>query len=302
MTDLEILYECIQLLGLSCFNPRRTRITSPFRPDRNPGCYFWTTRDGRVFFVDWAAEKTHMPIREFYERIKGGHFSVKKADSYVPIKDKGVSEKYIKILETERPTHVQVAKRYFQRYGVEYEDIKKKYGIVAVSKYAIVYRSGKKKEVEVQPYDLCLLILQTPKGKVKLYYPYRKMQKDKLKFVSTVSNDDIEFLSRNKRKVLITKSKKDAIMLDLLYGYKYDICWVQGEITLPSHNFIAKNFLRYDEICIFFDNDYAGFKGADRLVELIKNLYPKKEVRTMIIPEELRAKDTSDYIASYAGG
>jgi len=32
-------------------------VTNPFRSDNHPGCTFWYSQDGRLFFTDWALGK-----------------------------------------------------------------------------------------------------------------------------------------------------------------------------------------------------------------------------------------------------
>jgi len=290
--DIELLNECVTKLGIQSFNLKKTRITSPFRKDRRPGCYFWVSRDGKVFFVDWASDKTHMHISEFYERISGSSFFKVNYDHNGNFSDRKF-KKAITCYESTNPNHIRLAQEYWNRFGVNYDDVKRKYGVFAVSRYVMTSPEGKK-EFVVNDNELCLCIYKDIQNNVKLYYPLRSRNGSNPRFISSIPSNHIEFLFRISDKLIITKSKKDAILLDGIYRGIYDICWVQSETVRIPRRIAFKLFMHYKTIRIFFDNDDAGTKNANRFAYYLSNLFPTKDIQILQIPIELGCKDPGE--------
>jgi DNA primase len=90
--------------------------------------------------------------------------------------------------------------------------------------------------------------------------------------------------------LIITKSKKDVMVYDLL-GYEsvapHSEALSKWEMHLPH---LQNN---YDQILINFDNDEAGYIASESVINKYSNLIP------LFIPIESNQKDISDYIKSY---
>ena len=85
--------------------------------------------------------------------------------------------------------------------------------------------------------------------------------------------------------LIVTKSLKDVMEL---YQFGYNSIAPQSESQLPTDEFIRKLYKRFNKIIVFFDNDVAGIKGAER----ISTTY---NLPMIMLPQDT-AKDISDYV------
>jgi len=115
----------------------------------------------------------------------------------------------------------------------------------------------------------------------KIYQPYSKTDKWKTN-LNTLVIDGIKDIPKQGKLLIITKSRKDRLVLKSLGGTS--IATNNESSWIPDVNFNKLNE-RYDRIVVFFDNDEAGMKNSLKFSE-------KYKIDRMFIPEHYA--DTTD--------
>ena len=110
---------------------------------------------------------------------------------------------------------------------------------------------------------------------------------DKKKFF-VLKHNTLFYCNNNSDKLIITKSKKDLIVLDSIFGNKYSyVSWI-GETKKIEKNITFLMLInKYKEKYINFDNDKTGIKRMEEL--------EKYNLKPLMVNGY---KDASDYIAS----
>ena len=292
-------------------------ITSPFRVDNRPGCWFEYSFSGRLKFIDWASEyyingtkvvsmdcfdavKMYFDLPNFYETlhfiythlIQGKELTAEKAkkkERKVRKKEKGTTTILIETRGFDARDAI-----FWKRYGISSEMLKRD-KVFALSKYKILSSSGTSKLIRT--FGISYAYTDFQESKKKIYSPYSSK---KGKFITNCGKDDIgglRVLSETGNKLVISKSYKDWRVLK---NQKVDSIWFQNEGMFPTVFTLFPIFARFKEIIIFFDNDRAGKNASLNLENYLKNMGCTLPIRSVSLPDHSRIKDPSDLV-SYEG-
>lgn len=142
------------------------------------------------------------------------------------------------------------------------------------------------------------------RNKVKLFKPYAK-QNGGLKWWTNIDKRDLNSIQGfaqadlTQKKVYLTSSLKDVIILRMLGYTAYAL---HGEAYIPTEEFLNHLKLYHEEVIVLMDNDKAGRKATEKLLELDPIF-----TRDVFIPNGMyfsnnkEVSDPSDYI-KYTGG
>lgn len=243
------------------------------RGDRNPSMVIYVGEAGHLFHRDYADE-----------RFKGGAFdlvtqlfpgmnydaALKRVASDFGITD-AASEEYKRIvsqynkplIDKKRHSLIQVNARkwekadldYWAEYGITLENLREE------EVYCVKQWSLNRRRMHIGPGELCFAYRYNEGFKV--YYPTRT--KDEGKWTTNITTAHVENLSalKSASKVLITKAKKDRMVLQ---RYFPTVLSVQNESRACfTPEFISA--LQGKEVWINFDSDEAGVKNCKILTE-----------------------------------
>lgn len=130
--------------------------------------------------------------------------------------------------------------------------------------------------------------------KFKIYAPYEKENK----WTSNTNKDIIQGynqLPKTGNICIITSSLKDVMCL---FQMGIPAIALQSEMQMPKKEIIQEIKTRFKKVAVFYDNDYdnPNNPGQTMANKICKQYYPLKNI---IIPDEYRIKDLSDYIAHF---
>ena len=285
-------------------------ITSPFRNDNNPGCWFEYSISGKLKFIDWASEyyingvkmvnidcfdavKLYYNLPNFYDTlefiykhlIEGKEITAKNINSKKGIpKEKCKTE--IKIETREFDYRDQL---FWEKYKISSQNLKDD-KVFAIRKYQIIKAKSSNKVIRV--FKISYAYTDFEDGKKKIYSPYANKRG---KFITNCGKDDIGGFRtlRGGKKLIITKSYKDYRVLK---NQDYQVIWFQNEGMFPTPFVLLPILSDFEEIIVFFDNDRAGKDASARLVEYLISLNSTLKVRNICLPEYLGVKDPSDLV------
>lgn len=269
--------------------------TNPMRNDKNPGCSFYTSASGRLFYKDWARDEAYDCFRmvqqlfniSFYQALEKINDDFKiglGTDDPLPPKDKTETFTYsngtqIQIIPKE---YNQKELGYWRSHGINRDSLKK-WGVYSVDK-VYINKKLKMRSTETNP----IFAYVFPDQSVKIYRPLSS-KKDKWRGNSNyifgwnnlplVSVDDL---------VIITSSFKDAMYLDQLGYY---VVAPQGEHYKWSKSEINTLKGLFKKIVVFYDNDEPGKKAARKLSK-------KYQLEYILIPDR-KPKDVTDLHKEY---
>ena len=281
-------------------------ITSPFREDNSPGCYFSSDNQGKLFFVDYGdpnriKRDCITAVKDFYE------LSYSETLEFINSKLKVTSlienpslVAYQSLLhpKPKRKSSIMTTIKnftvldleYWLTYGITMPNLNED-GVHSIRMYRY-YSSKSKKWFTVMPKGRCFS-LGNFQERTKLYTPFAKGTERKWLSVCT-SNDlwGMKFLPDGGKDLIITKSYKDYRVLKNL---GFNVIATQSENMFPSIELLYNLTKRFGHIHIFFDNDTAGIAGSENFIKLIDSLMPFKTFE-MILPNIYnRSKDPSDF-------
>jgi hypothetical protein len=131
------------------------------------------------------------------------------------------------------------------------------------------------------------------KNKYKIYAP---LEEDKKWFSNTTSKQiqGWEQLPANGNGLIITSSLKDIMCL---YELGYNAVAFQSEMQIPSQKIIDELYTRFENIYLFYDNDYTNEDNpGQNMAKKIMSEYKIK--KNIVIDSKYCAKDVSDLIKS----
>ena len=129
-------------------------------------------------------------------------------------------------------------------------------------------------------------------NKYKIYSPY-----DDTKWISNTRSGNVQGWAQLPDKgpiVVITSSLKDVMCL---YELGYAGVALQSEMQMPEEKFIKTLNKRFEEVIIFYDNDFDNVNNPGQ--EMAEKICDKFALRNICIPVRFGVKDISDYIAKY---
>lgn len=241
---------------------------SLFRSDKRPGCRFkWhsgllyfvenTGYNGKVFFniADVISIKENISLNKAMLKIVTNHLIAGNT-----------WEKHNAIeLEKKKP---EIRFKYKAWDNQNYFDIKPEHlyheNVFNVSDYWIKTDNNWKMNHLHDPSKTLTIAYYFPiTNHVKLYFP----EQERFRWYSNCGNEDIygehrldEYFARNSDLIIITKSQKDRLILDYIYGYNTVAPQNEGvefEQILPAIRKFKKSF-------ILFDNDATGHAVAEK--------------------------------------
>lgn len=130
-------------------------------------------------------------------------------------------------------------------------------------------------------------------NKYKIYSPY-----EDIKWISNTTKKHIQGYSQLPEKgplCVITSSLKDVMCL---YEIGISAIALQSEMQMPEESLIQELQDRFDEVVVFYDNDFANPNNPGQAManKIIEKYFPMSNI---VIPSKFGTKDLSDYIAKY---
>lgn len=283
-------------------------VTSPFREDLNPDCWFENSGpNGSLRFKDFADSRTIRGVKmrniscfdavmifyslSFTDTIKfivskliyGNELEPKKG---LITQSKTSIKKETEIVIEARQFILSDKKFWWDRYSIsKFNLIEDK--VFPVSKYRVI-TSDKDYTNRVKSNTYCFTDFKD--GKKKIYSPFMK---DKGKFITNCNENDIggyDKLPKEYKKLVITKSYKDYRVLK---NQGLTVLWLQNEGMFPSLELLLPLCYKAEQVIIFFDNDDTGINAAKALEDII-NSYIENRARTVTVPLHLFEKGITD--------
>jgi len=270
-------------------------IRSPFRKDNFPTITF-KDYGGKVLWRDWATGE-HGDALDFLYRLFG---SQSYSDLFKKINsDLNLQQSQLLKLPTHQKVStvqkkdIQVTYRFFNDRDLSYWNSNGislntlgKYGVYALSEVWLNGRSMLESYVKNPLYGYKYSLYKDD-TRWKIYRPFAKAKDIKFLYNGTVDIiEGYDQLPWYGKTLLITKSLKDVMLL-------HDLGWsaisLQGEANSLGENIFSVLSSRFEIIILFYDNDKAGYEGANKLSQ--KYGLPK-----IFIPENDEGiKDITDY-------
>ena len=222
-------------------------ITSPFRKDTRPGCWFEKSLEGRLVFRDFGygdrpidcfeAIKIAYKLPSFYHSLRFvyNHFIKGKEIEKKEFEYKKVERREVEILFESR-NFINKDAKYWGRYGISKQNLVDD-KVFPVRKFVLL--NTKNGDIKNRVYESCYAFTDFGNRRKKLYFPFRK---GSARFISNCRKNDIG--NTNKipllgRQIIITKSYKDCRVLTNLGKY---CIWIQNEGMIPDNeNIVSTN-------------------------------------------------------------
>lgn len=282
-----------------------TRISSPFREDKNPSCaiynnngkyilYDFTTRE-RLDIIDMVRKKYNCDNTAAVDIILNG------SKGFTPRSTTYTKREPKKRIADFKPVIRPFNKRdldfwgsfgitkdtllHFKVYPLEKLFYKKFEG----DDYQVLYDV---KNTSEQDLAYCYLFNVEGKEKYKFYFPFREKGR---KFLGNISKDIIQGMEQLPEKgklLVITKSLKDVMAL---YEHKITAIAPHGEGYVLDTEFVATLKTKFPKIVSLYDFDRTGVAGANRLrkdYDIEPYFFTDGRFGTV----DYKAKDFSDYI------
>lgn len=246
--------------------------TSPFRKENNPSFTVMLNRSGKLYHTDFADTTKRGDCIDFVMQVFFGidyREALLKIDkdfglgiTHFEVKDyKSIINTFSKPTEESKRTIIQVKTRRFDSAELSYwglyyinESELRDNNVFAVNK---IYLN--RQLLPLKASDLVFAYLFEDRWKI--YKPLAENKKDK--WITNVPNDRMSGMHRitpNCQKVVITKSKKDEILLAKFLPH---VCSVQSESTASINTQNIKLLqANCNEIYLNFDSDEVGVQSC----------------------------------------
>lgn len=281
-------------------------ITSPFRIDGNPGCWFSYSTDRKLRFTDYGnpdviqgismmnidcfdAIQVYFKLQNFYQTLNF-------------LKDKiingfqGITQAYQKaekvnkssvIINIDARDFESKDRRFWEPYGISKNDLiedkvfpVKRMGLLNTKKGDIIKRLN----------DSCYAYTNFQQRRKKLYLPFKKGSK---RFITNCTQNDIgelNSLPMSGDLLVISKSYKDCRVIK---NQNYNSIWFQNEGMIPSNDILLSLSRRFKYLVVLFDNDDAGIKAGKKVTDKINSLFNRKAMH-IYLPQHLLEKGIKD--------
>jgi hypothetical protein len=272
-------------------------ISNPLRKDTYPSLVVYMGESGHLFHRDYADEKYRggcidLVMQKYGLNYDGAlkkiakDFGIVNKDSQEYLK---ITSKYAKpVLDMKKHSLIQVKSRkwekadleYWAAFGISLDELRAE-DVYCVKEWYLNHRKQ-----YIAPGELCFAY-RYPEG-FKIYYPTRTKENGKWK--SNISTSTVENIGclKNCSKVLITKSKKDRMVLGKYFSC---IISVQNETrSCFTEDFV--NVLKGKEVWINFDSDEPGVKNCKIITSEFG--YNYINVPKQYLQEENPIKDFAD--------
>lgn len=287
-------------------------VTSPFRPDNNPDCWFhYSPTKGELRFNDFGDSRVirginmrniscfdavmiyynltfSSAIRFIIDKLIYGEVIEMKEDTDIPIQTKSIDTEIFvearKFLESDKNF-------WWDRYGISKANLIED-RVFPVSKYHIKSHKGNYSSL-VRSNTYCFADFDN--NKKKLYRPFNKSGS---RFITNCTQDDIGGLNKLPEqydKLVITKSYKDYRVLK---NQGVTTIWFQNEGMYPNMEILLPICYKAKDVIIFFDNDNTGIEASDKLKGII-NSFIENRSRSISLSVEESITDPSDFIEKH---
>lgn len=289
-------------------------VTSPFRLDKRPGCWFEYAPNGKLIFKDFGNSTTWRGIRlshldcfgavQYYYQLPNFYKTLEFIknvmidNAEVVLKPRRVHSvierrpmKGVKIHIEPRPFQ-EVDRQFWEPYGITSSNLIED-DVYAIGRYQLL--NTKKGNIRKEVITPCYSYSGFEEGRKKLYFPYRK----KKRFITNCTPNDIgeiESLPLFGDQLILSKSYKDC---RVLRNQGITSVWLQNEGSVPGEEIITTLSERFTNIIVFFDNDYAGITASIKIRDIINSFYPQK-ARNLYLPEILLNKNITDPADMYS--
>jgi hypothetical protein len=272
---------------------------SPLREDIHPsfgifkssirGNLMWkdqaTGKAGNV--VQFVSEKFNITYQEALNKIMS---DIETGNIITTKEGENIRDTYKKtktIISIQKKNFTEIDDEYWEQYFITRE-ILKKHNVYPILTFwtndipSSLFYSKKNPLYAYQVFD-----------RFQIYCPYGD-RKNKFRNSTTLYDiHGLEQLPKYGKLLIITKSKKDVMVLDRL---GYDAIAPCGENTPIPENVMTNLKERFNRIVILYDNDEPGLKGAKKLATMnnLEYTYIPIEYYT-----KFKIKDISDFIKNY---
>lgn len=289
-------------------------ITSPFRSDKNPGC--WFQRDigtDKLRFVDFAHNKVvkgikminidcfdavqvYYGLNSFYETLEFIKRKLLKKEHLDKVPSLHVKKKADIVKKVKKPVEIMIQTRdfdyrdqkFWQPYGITKQQLIQD-KVFPLAKFKM--KNTKKGDFTNHCRGLAYAFTDFEQGRKKIYRPKKK---GKQRFFTNCGANDIGGdIPPFGNKLLITKSYKDWRVVTNQGMYSV---WFQNEGMFPSIVILKALIEGYKKVYIVFDNDQAGKEAAEKLVELINSYFPNKAKALFVPKTHSKVTDPSDLL------
>lgn len=282
-------------------------VTSPFREDKSPGCWFEYYK-GSLRFIDFANKRMVGNIRlvsfdcfnvvQVYYNLPNLFQTLKFIKQHL-IDGKNLPKREVQEISKDKTTKKDVElyvrarnfdirdKNYWSKYQISSQNL------IEDRVFPITYikmLNTKNGDVSFNTSDISYVYTDFLDRRKKVYRPKQKGSK---RFVSNCKTDDIGNINQLKpygNQLVITKSYKDC---RVLRNQGLNSVWFQNEGMRPSPKNLINLCKRFEEVIVFYDNDEAGITASDKISKEINIMLPNKS-RSLYLPVILQSEGISD--------
>lgn len=273
-------------------------VTSPFRIDSNPMCYF-ERRGDNLRFIDFADPATKMfpdcfdavqrfyNLPNFYQSLKFIYQKLIKNKELTPIPERKTVERERVIIDIISRKFITDDASFWQPYQISRQNLIDDL-VFPVSR--VIVTNSKHGDYSERVRTICYAICGFPENRKKLYYPYTTGRK---RFITNCTNDDIGGISSLPpygRQLIISKSYKDW---RVLRNQGKNSIWFQNEGVIPDADLLASIVKRFTRIIVLYDNDTQGMSSSVDISHFINSMFPGK-ARPLWLPESLKPMGITD--------
>lgn len=286
-------------------------VTSPFRIDEKPGCWFQYSISGKLGFIDFGSKiylknqkmirmdcfdavQQYFKLPNLYRTlrfIKEHLIDGKNLPEISSVKlSKKVGKNKIDILFTPKIYTIEDRKFWFDKYQIYKENLIED-KVFPITQYKALNTKFGNYSVTTKSISYCYTDFES--GNKKIYRPLEKMR-----FFTNCNQNDIGGINSlpNRGKLLvITKSYKDYRVLK---NQGLTVIWFQNEGMYPTLDILLPLCNRFENISVFFDNDKTGIEASIKLVSIINSYIPGKAFNTYLSENLIQEQitDPSDFI------
>lgn len=277
-------------------NPRPSRVYKvPWRTDEKESLTFFYSPSNELMFYDQAYKEGGDCIT-FYSKI----FNVNRKQALIEIYNKFKLRDikkidYSKIVEEYKPKSIEskLSWKYSSTDSKKYEDAINYFKSFGISKETLDFFGVKPidfyciDDVMIRPENFSV-VYEYEDNKCKIYTPLSSNKK--YKFLDGIKGEYYQGynkLPENGNIVFITSSYKDVMVL---YELGFPAIAPKSEVVKINDQIINELKTRFENVILFYDNDDAGLKAAEKL----KNKYNINYIVTV------KEKDPSDFSRKYS--
>lgn len=282
------------------------KICSPFREDKNPGCYLEYYHN-KLWFVDFADIKK---TRDCFEIIKDKYnLNLQQACNFIfevlgnnnlqnlqpNLKQKKQQKNKIKsefLIIPKIKKFNSFDKDFWSSYYITSNQLTEdKVYSVTLFKTLGYYPN----DFIIRPTNICYAYTDFKENHIKIYQPKSYLKKYKW-FTNCTQNDigNINNIPIVDKVLIITKSYKDC---RILRNLGYNCIWFQNEGAFPDLKILYDLSLRFTYIYIFFDNDESGIQASQKLQNIFQQEF-QYTTKAIFTPDQ-KYKDSGEFIQKF---